>query len=110
MENIAKDRVKFVHSVETGNIDYNTALVNYFDQLMGIYGFIQPCNYKTEIIESGDNILVLNISFPDGESALKICNILAVSDKRMTIYNRVFSIDVSQVSLCTIQLKLVSLQ
>ena len=104
------DRVQFVHSIDTGQIDYNTALINYFDQLMGVYGYIQPCNYKTEIVESSNDILILNMKFPNEDSALKICSILSMSDKRMNIYNRIFSIDVSTVSIDTIQLRLIPLQ
>lgn len=104
------DRVQFAHSIDTGCIDYNTALVNNFDQLMGLYGFIQPCNYKTEIKETRDNILVLHITFPDGDSALKISNVINSMDKRIFIYNRIFSIDVSMVSLNTLQMKFITEQ
>lgn len=98
------DRVSFAHSINTGNIDYNTAFINYFDQLMGLYGFIQPHNYHIEIVSSENNNLLLNLKFSDGDSAIKIANILNVSDGTMTIYGRVFRFSVSTLNIDTIQL------
>jgi hypothetical protein len=100
------DRVEYAHSINTGSLDFSSAFINYFDQLMGVYGFIQPCNYQIEIVSSNNNILVLNMKFKDGESALKICSILSASDRVMQIYGRTFKFDVYHVSLDTIQLQI----
>lgn len=100
------DRVQYVHSVETNGMDYSDAVLTYFDQLMGIYGFIQPCNYTISIVGSSGNSLTLDMKFNDGESALKIANILAMSDKKMEIYQRMFIINISNQSIDTLRLTL----
>lgn len=102
MENM--DRITYAHSVGTGVLDFNTAFVNYFDQLMGLYGFIQPHNYHTEIVSSENNNLILNLEFSDGDSAMKIANILSASDGTMPIYGRVFRFSVKPVALNILQL------
>ncbi|MCM1219688.1 MAG: hypothetical protein NC548_34845 [Lachnospiraceae bacterium] len=102
------DRVQYVHSVDTGNLDYGSAVLMHFDQLMGIYGFIQPCNYQVSIVESNSNYMVLDIKFTDGESALAIANILNSSDKRITVYQRVFTFNIEDCRLDTIRLRLIT--
>lgn len=102
------DRVQYVHSVDTGNLDYSSAILMHFDQLMGIYGFIQPCNYKISIVESSSNYVVLDMKFNDGKSALSIANILNLSDRKITIYQRVFVLNMENINLDTIRLRLIT--
>lgn len=107
MEN--KDRIQYAHSIDTGEkFEYSTVLLNNFDQLMGLYGFIQPCNYTVEIVDTRDDILILNMKFPDGESGLKIANLLNMSDKTLCVYQKVFEFNVVPVSLDTLQLTFVT--
>lgn len=102
------DRVQYVRSVDTGNLDYNSAIITYFDQLMGIYGFIQPCNYQVSIVESNINSIVLDIKFTDGKSALTIANVLNSSDKRITVYQRAFILDIEDYNINTLRLRLIN--
>lgn len=87
-------------------MDYNSAFINYFDQLMGVYGYIQPCNYQIDIVSSENNVLVLNIKFIDDGSTIEIFNILNSSDRVMQIYGRVFRFNVYHISHDTLQLQI----
>ncbi len=105
------DRIQYAHSIDTGGIDYSNAFTTYFDQLMGLYGFIQPCNYTISIVDTSSNSLTLDIKFNDGESATLITNILTNSDRKMEVYNKVFILNsLTTVNLNTLRMTLITEQ
>ena len=105
------DRVQFALSVDTGSFDYESVMLRFFDQLMGIYGMIQPCNYTVAIIDTTNENLTLDIKFNDSVTAPKVANILSSSiDKQFIIYQRMFNINrVFPVSSDTIEITMQSI-
>ena len=92
MENI--DRVLYAHSIDTAGLDYTSTMVKNFDQFMGVYGFIQPCDYQVKVVgDSGDD-LVLDIIFSNPSSIEKFGTLLASFDYRLSVYGRVFTVGI----------------
>lgn len=87
-----KDRVQYAHSVETGFMDFTTAFTAYFDQLMGIYAVVRPCNYTVEVVDALQNCFVINMKFEDDESSDKAVEVLRQLGE-FDIYGNKFSIN-----------------
>lgn len=102
------DRVEYAHSIDTGGSNFDTLFVNYFDQLMGLYGFIQPRNYEIRVISSDENSIFLDIKFYDEESAVKITDALNLLNHSIQIYGRSFMFDMKNVSSDRIQMQISS--
>lgn len=92
------DRVEYLQSIDTGGLEYDKLIANCFDQFMGLYGFMQPCNYKTKVINSVDNMLLLEIEFTDMESSEKIMNMINSLNYIFSIYGRTFTFHIRVVS------------
>lgn len=92
------DRVEYLQSIDTGGLEYDKLIMNYFDQFMGLYGFMQPCNYKTKIIKFVENILLLEIEFTDMESSQRIMEMINSLNNIFSIYGRIFTFHIRVMS------------
>lgn len=97
------DRVDYIHSIDTGELEYDSMLVNYFDQLMGLYGLMQPCNYSIKVINSSNELLLLELEFTDEISSSKIMNVLDSLNHVFCVYERRFIFDTRVISIDEMQ-------
>ena len=96
------DRAVYLHSIDTNNIDYNSIILKYFDQLMSIYGLLQTCNYTVKVLPSNNESLILDLVFSDDSSISRVLNIF--NDNRFTLYERTFTMNIIGSNSNSIQL------